>query len=142
MQIIYEEYIIDVKKGTRVVDLLKDEIAKSRNKVIACRFNNEVKSLSYEIDSDGKIELIDLTDKDGIRIYRRGLIYIIGKAFYETYPEALLTINYQLSNSLLGEVDNMKVTKEMIEKVDKKVKEIIKRDAEIKKVAMTKEEAE
>ena len=141
MQIIYEEYIIDVKKGTRVVDLLKDEIAKSRNKVIACRFNNEVKSLSYEIDSDGKIELIDLTDKDGIRIYRRGLIYIIGKAFYETYPEALLTINYQLSNSLLGEVDNMKVTKEMIEKVDKKVKEIIKRDAEIKKVAMT-EEAE
>ena len=136
MQIIYEEYIIDVKKGTRVVDLLKDEIAKSRNKVIACRFNNEVKSLSYEIDSDGKIELIDLTDKDGIRIYRRGLIYIIGKAFYETYPEALLTINYQLSNSLLGEVDNMKVTK------DKKVKEIIKRDAEIKKVAMTKEEAE
>lgn len=142
MQIIYEEYIIDVKKGTRVVDLLKDEIAKSRNKVIACRFNNEVKSLSYEIDSDGKIELIDLTDKDGIRIYRRGLIYIIGKAFYETYPKALLTINYQLSNSLLGEVDNMKVTKEMIEKVDKKVKEIIKRDAEIKKVAMTKEEAE
>ena len=142
MQIIYEEYIIDVKKGTRVVDLLKDEIAKSRNKVIACRFNNEVKSLSYEIDSDGKIELIDLTDKDGIRIYRRGLIYIIGKAFYETYPEALLTINYQLSNSLLGEVDNMKVTKEMIEKVDKKVKEIIKRDAEIKNVAMTKEEAE
>jgi len=142
MQIIYEEHIIDVKKGTRVVDLLKDEIAKSRNKVIACRFNNEVKSLSYEIDSDGKIELIDLTDKDGIRIYRRGLIYIIGKAFYETYPEALLTINYQLSNSLLGEVDNMKVTKEMIEKVDKKVKEIIKRDAEIKKVAMTKEEAE
>ena len=120
MQIIYEEHIIDVKKGTRVVDLLKDEIAKSRNKVIACRFNNEVKSLSYEIDSDGKIELIDLTDKDGIRIYRRGLIYIIGKAFYETYPEALLTINYQLSNSLLGEVDNMKVTKEMIEKVDKK----------------------
>ena len=142
MQIIYEEHIIDIKKGTRVVDLLKDEIAKSRNKVIACRFNNEVKSLSYEIDSDGKIELIDLTDKDGIRIYRRGLIYIIGKAFYETYPEALLTINYQLSNSLLGEVDNMKVTKEMIEKVDKKVKEIIKRDAEIKKVAMTKEEAE
>lgn len=142
MQIIYEEHIIDVKKGTRVVDLLKDEIAKSRNKVIACRFKNEVKSLSYEIDSDGKIELIDLTDKDGIRIYRRGLIYIIGKAFYETYPEALLTINYQLSNSLLGEVDNMKVTKEMIEKVDKKVKEIIKRDAEIKKVAMTKEEAE
>lgn len=142
MQIIYEEHIIDVKKGTKVIDLLKDEIAKSRNKVIACRFNNEVKSLNYEIDSDGKIELIDLTNKDGMRIYRRGLIYIIGKAFYETYPEALLTINFQLSNSMLCEVANMQVTKEMIAKVDEKVKEIIKRDVPITKLAMTKEEAE
>lgn len=142
MQIIYEEHIIDVKKGTKVIELLKDEIAKSRNKVIACRFNNEVKSLNYEINSDGKIELIDLTNKDGMRIYRRGLIYVIGKAFHETYKEALLTINYQLSNSMLCEVANMQVTKEMIEKVDKKVKEIIKRDAPITKVAMTIEEAE
>lgn len=142
MQIIYEEHIIDVKKGTKVIDLLKDEIAKSRNKVIACRFNNEVKSLNYEINSDGKIELIDLTNKDGMRIYRRGLIYVIGKAFHETYEEALLTINYQLSNSMLCEVANMQVTKEMIEKVDKKVKEIIKRDVPITKVAMTIEEAE
>lgn len=142
MQIIYEEHIIDVKKGTKVIDLLKNEIVKSRNKVIACRFNNEVKSLNYEIDSDGKIELIDLTNKDGMRIYRRGLIYVIGKAFYETYPEALLTINFQLSNSILCEVANMQVTKEMIAKVDEKVKEIIKRDAKITKVSMTKEEAE
>lgn len=142
MQIIYEEHIIDVKKGTKVIDLLKDEISRSRYKVVACRFNNEVKSLNYEINSDGKIELIDLTNKDGMRIYRRGLIYIIGKAFYETYPEALLTINFQLSNSMLCEVSNMQVTKDMIEKVDKKVKEIIKRDAPITKIAMTKEEAE
>ncbi|HBC84063.1 MAG TPA: AAA family ATPase [Clostridiales bacterium] len=142
MQIIYEEHIIDVKKGTKVIDLLKDEISRSRYKVVACRFNNEVKSLNYEINSDGKIELIDLTNKDGMRIYRRGLIYIIGKAFYETYKDALLTINFQLSNSMLCEVSNMQVTKEMIEKVDKKVKEIIKRDAPITKIAMTKEEAE
>lgn len=142
MQIIYEEHIIDVKKGTKVIDLLKDEISRSRYKVIACRFNNEVKSLNYEINSDGRIELIDLTNKDGMRIYRRGLIYVIGKAFYETYPEALLTINFQLSNSILCEVSNMQVTKEMIKKIDEKVKEIIKRDASITKVAMTKEEAE
>lgn len=142
MQIVYEEHIIDVKKGTKVIDLLKDEISRSRYKVVACRFNNEVKSLNYEINSDGKIELIDLTNKDGMRIYRRGLIYIIGKAFYETYKDALLTINFQLSNSMLCEVSNMQVTKEMIEKVDEKVKEIIKRDAPITKIAMTKEEAE
>ena len=46
-------------------------------------FNNEIKNLNYEINSDGKLELIDITDKDGMRIYKRGLIYIISKAFYE-----------------------------------------------------------
>lgn len=142
MQIIYADHIIDVKKNTKVKDLLKDEIAKSKIKVIACRFNNEVKSLNYEINSDGKIELVDLSNKDGMRIYRRGLIYIIGKAFYETYPEALLTINFQLSNSILGEVSNMKVTNEMIKVVNKRVREIIEKDIPIEKREMSKEDAE
>ena len=142
MQIIYKDYVIDVKKGTKVIDLLKVEIKKSKNSVIACRFNNEVKSLNYEINSDEKIELIDLTDKDGMRIYRRGLIYVIGKAFYEIYPEALLTINYQLSNSMLCEVANMKVTKEMMEKIKEKVTEIVSKDLPIIKKGMTIDEAE
>ena len=108
---------------------------------IACKFNNEIKSLDYEIDKDGKIELIDMTSKDGMKIYRKGIVYIVCKAFYEVYPEALLTVNFQLSNSILCEVENMEITNEMIEKVDKRVKEIIELNLPIRKVTMTKEEA-
>ena len=68
MQIVYKNTVIDVKKGTNVVDLFRSEIEKSKHPVIACKFNNEVKSLSYEINSDGNIELIDITNKDGRRI--------------------------------------------------------------------------
>ena len=71
MQVYYKDTYIDVKKGTKVVELLKDEIAKSENQIIACKFNNEVKNLNYEINSDGKIELIDMKNKDGMRIYKR-----------------------------------------------------------------------
>ena len=60
-----------------------------------------------------------------MRIYKRGLIYIIAKAFSELYPEALLTVNYQLYHSMLCEIDNLKITDEMIKKVNKRVKEII-----------------
>ena len=97
--------------------------------------------LNFEINEDGKIELIKIKDKDGMRIYRRGLIYIVSKAFSELYPEALLTINYQLYHSMLCEVDNLKVTEEMIKKVNKRVKEIIKNNLPITKKIMTKEEA-
>lgn len=141
MQVIYKKNIIDVKKGTRVDDLLNKEIERSKETVIACRFNNEVKALNYPINSNGEIELIDLSSKDGMRIYTRGLIYIIGKAFSETYKEALLTINYQLSHAMFCEVDNMEVTNEMIAKVNEKVKEIVKKDLPIIRKGMTREEA-
>ena len=142
MQIEYNNTIIDVKKGTKVVDLFKQEIEKRNNEIIACKFNNEVKSLNYEINTDGKVELIDITDKDGMRIYQRGLIYIISKAFSELYPKALLTIDYQLYHSMLCEIDNFELTEEMIKKVKIKVKEIIGKDLPITKKIMTKKEAE
>lgn len=142
MQIVYNNTEIDVKKGTKVCDLLEQEISKSENEVIACKFNNELKSLNYEINSDGKIELIDVTHKDGMRVYKRGLIYIIAKAFQELYNNALITVDYQLYHSMLCEVDNMKVTEEMIEKVNKRAQEIIDQDLPIVKRFMTKEEAE
>ena len=141
MQVIYKNNVIDVKKGTRVIDLLKEEIDKSEQTVIACRFNNEVKALNYQINSNGTIELIDLTSKDGMRIYTRGLIYIIGKAFSETYKEALLTVNYQLSHAMFCEVDNMEVTDTMIAKVNEKVKEIVSKDLPIIRKSMKREEA-
>ena len=141
MQIEYNNTIIDVKKGTKVLDLLKKEIEKRNNEIIACKFNNEVKILNYEINSNGKLELIDITNKDGMRIYKRGLIYIVAKAFRELYPEALITVNYQLYHSMLCELDNFEVTEEMIEKVNKRVKEIIKLNLPITKEIMSKEKA-
>ncbi len=142
MQIEYNNTIIDVKEGTKVLDLFKKEIDKRNNEIIACKFNNEVKSLNFEINANGKLELIDITNKDGMRIYKRGLIYIVAKAFRELYPEALITVNYQLYHSMLCELDNLEVTEEMIEKVNKRVKEIIKANLPITKKIMTKNEAE
>ena len=141
MQIVYNNTEIDVKKGTKVCDLLKQEITKSKNEVVACKFNNELKSLNYEINTSGKIELIDVTQKDGMRVYKRGLIYIIAKAFQEIYNNALITVDYQLYHSMLCEVDNMKITEEMIEKVNKRAQEIIEQDLPITKKIMTKNEA-
>ena len=141
MQIEYNNIIIDVKNGTTVNQLLSEEIQKAKCKIIACKFNNEIKSLNYKIKTDGKVELINLKDKDGMRVYRRGLVYIISKAFSEVYQNSLLTINYQLSNAMFCTVDNLSITKEVIANVNKRVKEIIDSNLPIEKRFMTKEEA-
>lgn len=141
MKIIYKDTVIDVKKGTRVLDLFSKEIQSSNNEIIACKFNNEVKGLNFKIPSEGNIELIDITDKDGMRVYQRGLIYVVAKAFHDIYPNALLTINYQLYHSMLCEIDNIEITDEMINKVDERVKEIIESNLPIERKVMPKEEA-
>lgn len=141
MQIDYKNIIIDVKEGITVNQLLSEEIQKAECKVIACKFNNEIKSLNYKIKTNGKLELIDLRNKDGMRVYKRGLVYIISKAFSEVYPGALLTINYQLSNAMFCTVDNIKITDEVIKNVNKRVQEIIEKNLPIEKRFMTKEEA-
>ena len=141
MKLNYNQKEIEVETGSKAINIFKDEIEKSDRHIIGCRVNNEVKSLDFAINNDAKIEFITNDSKDGRRIYRRGLLYIMGMAFNEVYPEALLTVNYQLSNALLCEVDNMDVTEEMISNVKRKMVEIVEKDAAIIKVMMSKEDA-
>lgn len=141
MKVIYESKELEARKGVKVIDLLKNEIDNARMEVIACMCNNEVRSLNLELNEDCKIELIDLNSKDGMMIYIRGIMYIMAKALNELYPDALLTVNYQLSNAMFCELDNMKITNEMINKIHARMQEIIDKDLEIKKIKMSKEEA-
>ncbi len=138
-----ENELIEIEEPISIKKGLKAQIEKSDVKeIIAARYNNEVVSLDKEIDKDGKIEFINKQNRDGRYIYIRGALYIASKAISELYPKALLTVNYQLTNAMYCQIDNMEVTDEMIEKVKIRMQEIVKQNIPIKKVIMTKEEAE
>ena len=138
-----ENELIEIDEPVSIKEGLKAQIEKSDVKeIIAARYNNEVVSLDKEIDKDGKIEFINKQNRDGRYIYIRGALYIASKAISELYPKALLTVNYQLTNAMYCQIDNMEVTDEMIEKVKVRMQEIVKQNIPIKKVIMTKEEAE
>ena len=109
-----------------VAELYEKEI-KEKDTIIACSSNYEIKSLNYIPKENDKIELVDVTTRDGRRIYIRGILYVMSKAFSECYPEALLTVNYQLTNAMYCEVDNIQVTEEMLQNVSNKMKEIIEK---------------
>lgn len=128
-----------------VLEKYEKEIKEAKEKgkrIIACKCNNEVKSLNYDIKENDVIELLDTSSKDGHRIYIRGILYIMAKALNELYPEALLSVNYQLSSAMFCKIDNMQITEEMISNIRERMKEIIDKDLEITKVIMNKEEAE
>lgn len=138
MKITYDNEIISLDKPMKVIDILKDKCTEN---IIACKCNNQIRSLNHLIDEDTKIDLIDASDKDGIKIYIRSIMYIMSKAFSELYPSALISINYQLSHSMYCELDNMEITNEMLEKVSAKMKQIIDKNIAINKIVMSKKEA-
>ena len=139
MRIKYNDELLDIQKGSRITDVLKDEIT---GNIITAAVNNEIRSLGYELNEECEIKLLDTTNKDGSRVYIRGLLYIMSKAFKELYPEALLTINHSLTNAMFCEIDKLEITEEVIQNVDKRMREIIEQDLAIRKVIISKEEAE
>ena len=143
MKIFYHEREVGVPmEEAKVIDLFKENIKFSPNNIIACKCNNEIKSLDFTVKEGDKVELIDITDKDGMRIYVRGILYIMAMAFNRLYPEAYVSVNYQLSNAMFCEISNMNITESVIKKVKDEMKYIIEQDYPIKKVIMDKKEAE
>lgn len=140
MKIIYKNMEIDVNENDRVIDVFKEKIEENNN-IIACMVNNEVKNLNYKLQNNDKVELLNTTDRDGARIYTRGLLFIMSMAFKELYPEILLTVNYQLKSSMICELKNIEPTEEMIENVRNKMQEIIDANLKIEKRELPREKA-
>lgn len=141
MKIQYKEKTFEIEKKEKISNLFKDEIKANEYPVVGAIYNNKYVHLDYEIKKDGKIELIDISVKEGIRIYKRTLIYIFAKALKELYPDNKATINYQLANATYCDLGNIEVTDEIIQKIIDKMRMIVNKDLPIKEVVMTREEA-
>ena len=141
MKIQYKDKVMELDKPMTISELLKEDIENSEYTVVAAVFNNEYKNLESMIEEDGEIELIDISSKEGMKVYRRTLVYIVGKAFENICPSKKMEVNYQLSNSMFCDLIDEEVTDEFIEELAQEVRRIVKEDLPIRQVIMNREEA-
>ncbi len=139
----YKDKIFEVEEGISALDFIKNNIDVDLNTVMACKISNEVKSLDdANLKKDCNFDIVDYTTADGSRIYVRGLTFIMLKAFGEVYPELKITVNYSLGHSVYCEAeDGAEITYEMIENVEKRMREIVDEDIHFEKRVLTIEEA-
>lgn len=142
MKIQYQDKSREVQEKITIQELLKEEIEKSEYPVIGAIFNNEYVNLGYEIRTDGEIKLIDIASKEGTKMYRRTIIYMLGKAVEEVCPDKKMIVNYQLPNSMFCEIENTEITEELAQKLNDQMHQIAQKDLPIKQVIMTREQAE
>lgn len=141
MKIQYKDKIFEADKGKRINELFEEEIKNSEHAVISAVFNNEYVNLDYKINEDGVVKFVDISTKEGMRIYRRTLIYILSKALKNMNLEYRITVNHQLYNATFCEVDNVAITEKFVRDVSEEMRRIIKKNLPIEKVVMTREEA-
>ena len=142
MQITYKDKILEIDSNTEIKDILKDEIQNSKYTVIGAKFNNQYRRLDYKIIQDGTIELIDISTKQGMKIYRRTLTFLMAMAFDKVDPSIKLRVNYQLKNSMFCSLDNTEVTEELLEKVSLEMQKLVEKNIPIEEKLLTRKEAE
>ena len=94
-----------IEPGTRVAQLAEEyvrrktaEDGKAPWPVLGALVNNKVEPLQYRIYNPKTIRLLDITSRQGFRMYRNALTMMLYKAVNDCYPSARLTIEHSLQN--------------------------------------------
>jgi uridine kinase len=116
--------------GTTLSEICSDLNIKSEYPILGARVNNKLKELSYKIFKPKQIKFIDVSDKDGYKMYIRSLIFVLIKAVKDIYPNGIVKIEHAVSKGLYCEIVGIgdEVTIEMTIKIVKRMHEIIEAD--------------
>ena len=94
-----------VPQGTTVAALAEEYtnecLAKGealRWPVLGALVNNTVKPLQYRIYNPKVVKFLDISDRQGFRLYRNALEFMLYTAVHDCYPMAVLSIDHSLQN--------------------------------------------
>ena len=66
--------------------------------ILGALVNNKVEPLQYRIYNPKNIKLLDITSRQGFRMYRNALTMMLYTAVHDCYPKATLSIDHSLQN--------------------------------------------
>ena len=120
--------------NTRYYDITKDYVEKNEIDLLAVRVNNEVFALDQKASKNEKIELIDVTDLAGYKMYQAGLKFLFMVSVNELYKDANVSFLHSVPRGILAEIDvNVNLTHEDVRKIKSKMASIISRKERIER---------
>lgn len=140
MIIKFKDKTIKKEKPFKVSELLED----NKYEYQAARVNNRIRELDYIVDKDCTVDFLSLTDSNAVTIYQSTLRYLIIMATKRVFPKARVIFNYSISRSIFASVSNINhpFLKEDLDLIKDELNKIIQQDIPIKRLSITKEEAD
>lgn len=85
-------------RNTPVGEFLKKLPEWDNPPIVASVVNGLLRELTYPIQIDSVVEVVNVSDSDGARIYRRSLTFLMEASFQDLYPNATLTIDHAVES--------------------------------------------
>lgn len=119
--------------------------------VLAALVDHKLVSLDYKVINPHNVLFIGYDHPDGRRTYIRSLSFVLQNVIREMYPDKVLAIDYSLPSGLYCEIREQApmedgrprvyfATDEELEKVEERMREIVKEDKPFSKEMLTLEE--
>jgi len=135
--------LIEVENFETYYSFIKNFYKDSYKKYLAVKVNNKLQELiSNNLNENDKIELVDINDNDGQRIYIRTLSFIFIKACKDVFIDADVYIEHSLNKGLYTEIINKRsLNQGDVQLIKNRMYQIINEEKPINEKFLTVDEA-
>lgn len=135
INVVVGEEQFQVPRRTILEEVSKRHQEKHPSLIVAAKVNNHFRELTYLLEDDvSKVEFVDLMSTDGMRIYRRSLMFVFIRATMELFDGCHVLVHHSLSKGLYCEFQyDRHLAPEDIDQISKRMKEIIESKEEFSK---------
>jgi len=109
---------------------------------LAGKVDGKMVDTSYVIDQDAELAIITARDEDALELMRHDAAHVMAQAVQELYPGTQVTIGPAIENGFYYDfARDEPFTPEDLEKIEERMKDIVKRDLPIEREVWERDEA-
>jgi threonyl-tRNA synthetase len=131
-----------VPEGIRVADLLEDQPPEVRQQALAAKINGRLVDLSHQLKESGELKFILPSSVEGLDIIRHSTSHLMAHAVTELFPGTQVGIGPVIEDGFYYDFKrDVPFTPDDLEKIEKRMKEIAKRNYPVARLEYAKNEA-
>lgn len=109
---------------------------------LAGKVNGKLVDTNYVIEDDAELAIITERDEEGLDIIRHSTSHLLAQAVKQLYPDAQVTIGPVIDDGFYYDFSYSKgFTPEDLEKIEKRMEELVKQDLEVVREEVTRDAA-
>ncbi len=125
-----------------VMDVAQDIGPGLAKATLAGKVDGRLVDASFSIDHDAELSIVTSRDEEGLEVLRHSTAHLLAQAVKELFPEAQVTIGPVIDNGFYYDFAYERpFTPEDLEKIEKKMAELVKQNIPVERTVMRREEA-